>query len=148
MMSRNPMRHLLATLAYRTRQIVEDVSEDYPDFDAGFGVRPPVEILCHMSGVLNYAAHCFQPVDPLRLKPLPWEQEKERFGSILKRLDQHLESGDEPQKGSLEILLQGPFCDALTHVGQLATLRRMAGVPVPGENFMKAPVEIGKLDVT
>lgn len=147
-MSRDTLRHLLATLAYRTRQVVEDVPEDYPNFEAGLGVRPPVEILCHMSGVLNYAAHCFQSVDALRLDPLPWEQEKERFGSILKRLDQHLERGDKPWKGSLEILLQGPFCDALTHVGQLAILRRLAGVPVPGENFMKAPVEIGKLDVT
>ncbi len=146
-MSRDTFRHLLATLAYRTRQVIKDVPEDYPDLDAGFGVRPPVEILCHMSGVLNYAAHCFQAVEQLRLEPLPWDREKERFESILKRLDQHLERGDEPWKGSLEILLQGPFCDALTHVGQLATLRRLAGLPVPGENFMKAPVEIGKLDV-
>ena len=40
-------------------------------------------------------------------------------------------------------MLQGPFADALTHVGQLAMLRRLAGSPVKGENYFKAEVTVG-----
>ena len=39
-----------------------------------------------------------------------------------------------------EQLLQGPLADAMTHVGQLAMLRRLAGDPVPSENFIHAQV--------
>jgi len=42
-------------------------------------------------------------------------------------------------------LFQGPIADALTHVGQLAMLRRMAGAGIGAENYFKAPVEVGRL---
>jgi hypothetical protein len=44
-------------------------------------------------------------------------------------------------------ILQGPLSDAMTHSGQLALLRRLAGHPVEPENFMRAhidPHNIGK----
>lgn len=44
-----------------------------------------------------------------------------------------------------EILLQGPFSDAMTHAGQLALLRRMAGSPVPPENFVFAEISAANL---
>ncbi len=147
-MDRDTLRHVLATLAYRIRQVVEEVPEGYPDFDAGYGVRSPVEILHHMSGVLGFAVGCFGEGPRQRLESLPWAEELRRFEDTLKELDGHLEKGDEPHAGSLSALLQGPLCDTMTHVGQLATLRRMAGRPVPGENFMKAPIAIGRLDVS
>jgi hypothetical protein len=37
-------------------------------------------------------------------------------------------------------LLQGPLSDAMSHAGQLAMLRRLAGRPVPPENFVFARV--------
>ena len=40
----------------------------------------------------------------------------------------------------LENLFQGPIADALTHVGQIAILRRMAGEPVKAENYYKAEI--------
>ena len=142
------LRHTLATLAYRTRQVLKEVPAGYPDFAAGSGVRTPLEILRHMSTVMNYAVHCFRAQQRLELEALSWQQEKDRFETILKRFDHHLELGQEPREGSLRLLLQGPICDAMTHVGQLSTLRRMAGQPVPGENFTQAPVEMGKLEIT
>ena len=42
-----------------------------------------------------------------------------------------------------EKLFQGPVADALTHVGQIAMLRRMAGGPVKGENYFVAEVVCG-----
>jgi hypothetical protein len=46
---------------------------------------------------------------------------------------------------SEERLLQGPFSDAMTHAGQLALLRRLAGAPVPPENFIVANIESNRL---
>lgn len=38
-------------------------------------------------------------------------------------------------------MLQGPFADAMTHAGQSALLRRLAGSPVPPENFIMADID-------
>ncbi len=147
-MDRATLRHILATLAYRTRQVVRQVPDGYPDFDAGCGVRTPHNILGHMSGVIAYAVHCFGEEPWGRLEPLSWDDEKRRFERGLEQLDEHLRNGDEPQAASLSALLQGPLCDCMTHVGQLATLRRMSGLAVPGENFMKAPIVVGELKLS
>jgi hypothetical protein len=44
-----------------------------------------------------------------------------------------------------EKLFQGPIADALTHVGQLAMLRRMAGCPIKGENYYAAEIATGRV---
>ena len=142
------IRHVLATLAYRTRQVIQEIPDGYADYDAGSGVRTPLEILHHMSTLIAYAEHCFADGDWQPLEPVSWDLEKQRFEAALKRLDRRLADGEEPRQRTLLLLLQGPVSDAMTHVGQLATLRRMAGSPVPGESFVKAPIEAGRLDVT
>jgi hypothetical protein len=45
----------------------------------------------------------------------------------------------------LEKLLQGPVADTFTHVSQLAMLRRIAGVPIIGENYFVADVIAGRV---
>ena len=42
-------------------------------------------------------------------------------------------------------LFQGPIADALTHVGQIAMLRRMSGSRIPGENYFAAQIETGRV---
>jgi hypothetical protein len=42
-------------------------------------------------------------------------------------------------------MLQGPIADALTHVGQLTLLRRLAGSPVRGENYLRADIASGRV---
>ena len=76
-------------------------------------------------------------------EPLPWNQEVERFFGTLKAFDDYLAS-DEPLHVSLEKLLQGPVADALTHVGQLAMLRRVAGAPIRAENYAMAEIVVGR----
>jgi hypothetical protein len=51
----------------------------------------------------------------------------------------------EPPAVSAEKLFQGPVADALTHVGQIAMLRRMAGCPIRGENYYVAEVTAGRV---
>ncbi|MGC2828309.1 MAG: hypothetical protein WB994_01585, partial [Candidatus Acidiferrum sp.] len=46
---------------------------------------------------------------------------------------------------SAEGLFQGPIADALTHIGQIAMLRRLAGCPIRGENYFKAEITAGRV---
>jgi len=47
------------------------------------------------------------------------------FSPALKKFDDYLAS-EKPLQAPAEKLFQGPIADALTHVGQIAMLRRMA----------------------
>ena len=140
---RNMLRHLIATLAYRGTKSIKNAPGYYPDFHAGKGVRTPREILAHISGVLTYAHSCFEHYDTTSFKTESWEKEVERFYGILGVLDESL-SEKMPMDVTVEQLLQGPFSDAMTHVGQLALLRRLADDPVPAENFIYASIKIGQ----
>lgn len=63
-----------------------------------------------------------------------------------RRLDGFL-AAREPLACAAEKLFQGPIADALTHVGQLAALRRLAGAPVRGENYYVADIVVGRVGV-
>jgi len=75
---------------------------------------------------------------------LPWASEIQRFFRVLKEFDQYL-AGDQPLAVSPEQLFQGPIADALTHIGQIAFLRRLAGIPVKGENYFVAKITVGNV---
>jgi hypothetical protein len=76
--------------------------------------------------------------------PLRWDQETARFFGALEAFDSYLGS-DNPLGAPEEKLFQGPIADALTHVGQIAMLRRIAGGPVRGENYYVAEIEAGRV---
>jgi hypothetical protein len=143
---RKLLNHFLAALAYRTQKALRDAPADFGSFRAIDGVRTPAELLRHMTSVLGYARTHFvggrywpEPLETL-------DEEIERFHEMLGLLAQHLRSGDPFLEGmSEERLLQGPFSDAMTHAGQLALLRRLAGAPVPPENFIVAEIAADRL---
>jgi len=62
----------------------------------------------------------------------------------VKAFDDYLAS-DSELGCDAEKLFQGPIADALTHVGQISLLRRMAGAPVKGENYFVAEIEVGRV---
>ena len=76
--------------------------------------------------------------------PLPWDAEVRRFFTALEALEAYLAS-DQPLHETAEKLFQGPVADALTHIGQIAMLRRLAGAPVRGENYHKAHIVAGRV---
>ncbi len=76
--------------------------------------------------------------------PLPWNDEVDRFFAVLAKFDAVL-AGESPLACPPEQLLQGPVADALTHVGQLAMLRRASGSPMIGESYFKAEITIGNV---
>ena len=142
---RRPFRHFLAALAYRFQKTVRNAPPDFGDLVSPAGVRTPAEIVRHMSHVIGSACRMFAAAPTLDLPILSWPEEIARFHERLEHLDRHVASGSSPRGSSWEALLQGPLADAMTHVGQLAMLRRLAGSAIPPENFRQARVEIGRL---
>ncbi|HEY8175901.1 MAG TPA: hypothetical protein VIF32_09425 [Gemmatimonadaceae bacterium] len=140
------LRHFLAALAYRTQKALRGAPTTFQDFDAGQRVRTPIELVRHMTSVLGYARTFFIGGRYDRRSPLDFPGEIGRFHEMLQSLSAHLEQGTPLQRdGTEERLLQGPFADAMTHAGQLALLRRLAGSPVAPENFVYAKVDAANL---
>lgn len=142
---RDLLRHFLAALAYRTQKALRDAPTGFSDFQAADGVRSPAELLRHMTSVLGYARTYFVG-GCYRAHALPtFADEVARFHEMLEDLSRHLERNTPLQGTTAERLLQGPFSDAMTHAGQLALLRRLAGFPVPPENFIEADIDSDRL---
>jgi hypothetical protein len=143
---RNILRHYLAALAYRTQKALRGSPSDFGAFRVAPGVRTPAELVCHMTSVIGYARTFFQGGEyhPDYLSSL--EEEIARFHEVIEDLDRHLKAGIPLlPSATMEQLLQGPLSDAMTHVGQLAVLRRLAGSPVAPENFLFARITPGRL---
>ncbi len=139
------IRHLLATLAYRLQKTLEGAPPDFASFELGFGVRTPQRLVRHMSGVLHYGLKVVQTGDAAHrgtLQDLSWEGETARFYEMLEALEHELSKSQDAEL--LVRLVQGPLSDAMTHIGQLALLRRAAGSPVAAENFFRAEVRAGR----
>jgi hypothetical protein len=142
---RDLLRHTLATLAYRGGKTLRDAPEGFSNFHAGEGLRTPGQILAHVGDLFDWALSIAQGNEKWQnSKPPTWEQATDRFFAVLTKFDDFLASG-EPVHAPPEKLFQGPIADALTHVGQIAILRRMAGAPVKGENYYVAEIEVGRV---
>jgi hypothetical protein len=142
---RELFRHTLAALAYRAGKAVRNAPDNFADFQGGAGLRTPGQILAHMGDLFEWALSIAMGKQAWsNSNPLPWGKEVERFFAALKNFDDFLASGAAVED-PLEKLFQGPVADALTHVGQIAILRRMAGSPVKGENYHKAEIVVGRL---
>ncbi len=139
------LRHAAATLAYRGGKAVLGAPDGFASFRAGETTRTAGQILAHIGDLLDWALWLSKGEHRWRdSTPLPWDQGVARFFAALKNLDLYLES-DAPLGSPAEKLFQGPIADALTHVGQLATLRRLAGSGVRGENYFKAEIVVGRV---
>jgi len=143
--SRQLLRHTVATLAYRAGKALRGTHAEFADFHACETTRTPVQILAHMGDLFDWALSMAQGQQAWRnTPPLAWSAESERFFASLKAFDDHLAAG-LPLRVRAEKLFQGPVADALTHVGQLMMLRRLAGAPPRGENYFVADIAIGRV---
>jgi len=139
------LKHFLAALAYRTQQALRGAPPAFAEFRAAPQVRTPHELIRHMDSVLGYA-RTFLIGGSYRPPLLPdFADAVAHFHETLEAMAQELEAGTEFRGVTAEILLQGPFSDAMTHAGQLAMLRRLAGSPVAPENFVFAAISSGNL---
>jgi hypothetical protein len=142
---RDLLRHAVATLAYRGGKALRGVPEGFAGFRAGETTRTPAQILAHIGDLLDWALSLARGAEAWRdSEPRAWDREIARFHEGLARFDEYLASGS-PLHSTPERLFQGPVADALTHVGQIAMLRRLAGSPVRGENYQRADIAAGRL---
>ncbi len=136
------MRHFLASIAYHATKAIKNAPVNFPELQVGKGVRTPKQILHHITGVLSYAHSFYEHYETTYFEHKPWEEEVRHFYETLSRLDKSFQEKG-PAQVSEEQVLQGPLSDALAHVGQLLMLRRLAGSPVPAENFLYADIRKG-----
>ena len=141
---RELLRHAVATLAYRGGKALRGAPESFAMFRIGDATRPPVKLVAHIGDLFDWALLMAQGKTVWKdSEPLPWDQEVKRFFDTLAAFDAFLGT-DEPLHATVEKLFQGPVADALTHVGQLAMLRRVAGAPTRSENFAMAEIVVGR----
>ena len=139
---RNFFRHTLAALAYRAGKVLRDAPDSFAGFAAGEDGRVASQIVAHLGDLMDWARSMAEGSQKwIDSKPLAWQKEVERFFAALKALDEYMASGKEVH-APLEKLFQGPVADALTHVGQLAMMRRMAGAAMRGENYYAAEMVV------
>lgn len=138
--SRALLQHFLAALAYRTQKALRHAPADFAAFRAGVHVRTPHELLWHMTGVIGYARTMLRGGDFAPPRLATFAEEVARFHATLAALRDDLGDPTLTARITDEQFLQGPLADAMTHAGQLALLRRLAGAPVPSENFIHAAI--------
>lgn len=142
---RELLRHMLATIAYRGRKALTGAPEAFATFRIRDTTRSPGQILAHICDLFDWAnwlvkgEHVYN-----ESAPGDWEADVARFFAALKMLDDYLASA-KPLGRSPELLFQGPIADSLTHIGQIALMRRLVGSPVRGESYLRADIEIGRV---
>ncbi len=138
------LRHIVATIAYRGAKVLRGAPAGFDRFHSAQGTRTPGEILAHICDLFDWAMAFINGKEKWQsTSPAGWKEDTARFFSALQAVDAALAEGralDSPER-----LFQGPFADALTHIGQLAMLRRMAGSPVRGENYYRAQIASGRV---
>jgi hypothetical protein len=143
--SREMLRHAVSTVAYRGGKAVRDAPDGFAEFRAGPTSRTAAEILSHMGDLFEWALTQVKGAEAWRQAGADaWDPTADRFFRALADFDAYLAS-DQPIVCSEERLLQGPIADALTHIGQLTMLRRLAGSPVRGESYANADIVVGRV---
>ena len=143
--NRHMLRHSLATVAYRGSKAMRGATKDFAGFRAPNSCRTPAELLAHLGDLFDWSLSQAKGAPKWQESPvLPWDQGKARFFASLKAFDDFLASS-APLQFSAEKIFQGPIADALTHIGQIAILRRIARIPTRGENLVVAEITEGRV---
>ena len=137
---KNALIHALSTLEYRAAKSIEDCPSNYSTARVSAEHWSAQETLSHMTDVLRWAHSITQGQESWELGPeVAWPEQVAKFRRTIRELKKSIAETELDTETQMR-LLQGPIADVLTHTGQLATLRRLAGAPVPGENFFRAPI--------
>lgn len=138
------LRHIISTIQYRFEKSIKGSHHNFGDFSLGNDSRNPKEIVNHMYDII-FSTRIFIEQDSLtqeKIEKLSFDNEIERFNTELGKVDQLLKNK------SLDInyskrLLQGPFSDVLTHIGQISMLQRLVENPINREDFSKCKIKTG-----
>lgn len=142
---RELLRHLLATIAFRGGIAITETPENFAQFRAGETTRSAGEILAHIGDLIEGSLYLMKG-EFVRLQSPPqlWAEDVKRFFAAVEEFDSFLAS-DAPLAQPIEKIVQGPIADALTHVGQIVMLRRLAGKPIRSESYFAAEITAGEV---
>jgi len=136
---------MLATIAYRSAKVEREAPPGFGTFQLGKNARTPVEIVAHLGDLFDWALTMVNGKEQwVQSKPGSWRKEVDRFHASLLALDRYIAS-DAPLAVTPEELFQGPISDALTHIGQIAIMRRQDNSPVRSEVYAKANISAGRV---
>ena len=139
------LRHTVATVAYRGAKAVRGAPASFASYSADGSPRTPAKILAHIGDLFDWALSQAKGAEAWTdSTPLEWDREIDRFFATLERFDAFLAS-EAPLAITPERIFQGAIADALTHVGQLAMLRRLAGARMKAENYSRADIVVGRV---
>jgi len=139
------LRHTVATVAYRGGKAVRDAPASFASFSPDGSDRTAGKILAHIGDLYDWALSQARGAEAwTESTPLDWDGEVARFFTVLQRFDDYLAS-DGTLAVAPETVFQGAIADSLTHVGQLAMLRRLAGVRMRSENYSRADIVAGRV---
>ena len=143
--ARATLRQMAATLAYRAAKVLRDAPGDFGGKTFGPTTRRPVQIVAHMADLMTWGVSMANGGKEWKAGGSDdWKTEVDRFFAGLAALDAAL-AAEGAFAGSIDKLIQGPLADALTHVGQLAVMRGMAGAPVRPESYARAKIVAGRV---
>lgn len=139
------LRHAVATVAYRGGKAVRDAPASFGAYSPDGSARTASKILAHIGDLFDWALTQARGAEAWTdSTPLEWDREVERFFTALQRFDAYLAS-EAPLGATPEKMFQGAVADALTHVGQLALLRRLGGAKMKSENYSRAEIQAGRV---
>ena len=127
---------LIDGLGYRFRYATEGLTPQEYQFIPGQGCWTIGEIVDHVWGLLNWI--CKNIFGKEETCPQGSESQRSHILELILKLRAYFEQLDEQGLSRITIsnrpfwhLINGPLSDALTHTGQINTLRRLAGNPPP-----------------
>jgi len=131
---------LIDALGYRFYWATEGLAtEDYA-FSPGAGCQTIGALVGHVWGLINWI-HVTVVGDGAAWRPPDPSEQRLHALALLVAVRDRVATLDEAALFALRIdghrfwhMLNGPLSDALTHVGQIASFRRLHGNPVPPHN--------------
>jgi hypothetical protein len=143
--ARSLLRHAVATLGYRADKVLRDVPPGFAEQRASASSRAAVEIVSHLGDLMEWAERMAR--GEYKWAPQPsadWRASCDRFFGALKALDTALVEAPLDAYPA-DVIFQGPVADALTHIGQLALMRGIAGIPIKPESYARAEIVTGRV---
>ena len=137
---RHLLAHIVSTISFRCGVAIDGVGSEFGDTEFGNDARTPLNLLDHIGDLIEGSTALLQgEMRMISTSSGSWDDAAARFRDVIDELKEFLNS-DTPINGDVDRIVQGPLADALTHIGQLILLRRLAVIPAPAVAYYSADI--------
>ena len=139
----NAIARFVDGLGFRYRWATEDLTQKEIDFRAVESSMSMMEVLVHVYEMSKWVNNIFGGEKLNEEKATDFESVREQTLQIIKNMSNRLKEMSDGEFDKIKgtdrtptnpdhwFFLNGPLADALTHVGQITTWRRISGNPQP-----------------